>query len=132
MSCRLSRLFMARFLVRIGVGAFALGENAGFRDLLQPIGKSGNSMNPVKFDHCVVHVSDWARSNAFYASARRGRFGAGTASPTGSATRSSICMDRAWRPCRSRAIRCVLATATCASNGRGRSQTRRRILSAAA
>lgn len=20
----------------------------------------------VKFDHCVVHVSDWARSNAFY------------------------------------------------------------------
>ena len=21
----------------------------------------------VKFDHCVVHVSDWARSNAFYA-----------------------------------------------------------------
>lgn len=22
---------------------------------------------PVKFDHCVVHVSDWARSNAFYA-----------------------------------------------------------------
>ena len=22
---------------------------------------------PVKFDHCVVHVSDWERSNAFYA-----------------------------------------------------------------
>jgi catechol 2,3-dioxygenase-like lactoylglutathione lyase family enzyme len=22
---------------------------------------------PVKFDHCVVHVSDWQRSNAFYA-----------------------------------------------------------------
>ena len=22
---------------------------------------------PVKFDHCVVHVSAWARSNAFYA-----------------------------------------------------------------
>jgi catechol 2,3-dioxygenase-like lactoylglutathione lyase family enzyme len=21
---------------------------------------------PVTFDHCVVHVSDWARSNAFY------------------------------------------------------------------
>ena len=21
---------------------------------------------PVKFDHCVVHVSDWQRSNAFY------------------------------------------------------------------
>jgi catechol 2,3-dioxygenase-like lactoylglutathione lyase family enzyme len=23
-------------------------------------------MLPVKFDHCVVHVSDWDRSNAFY------------------------------------------------------------------
>ena len=21
---------------------------------------------PVSFDHCVIHVSDWARSNAFY------------------------------------------------------------------
>lgn len=21
---------------------------------------------PVTFDHCVIHVSDWARSNAFY------------------------------------------------------------------
>jgi catechol 2,3-dioxygenase-like lactoylglutathione lyase family enzyme len=21
---------------------------------------------PVKFDHCVIHVSDWQRSNAFY------------------------------------------------------------------
>ncbi|AGT10649.1 VOC family protein [Paracoccus aminophilus] len=24
-------------------------------------------MSKVRFDHCVVHVSDWARSNAFYA-----------------------------------------------------------------
>jgi catechol 2,3-dioxygenase-like lactoylglutathione lyase family enzyme len=23
-------------------------------------------MVSVKFDHCVIHVSDWARSNAFY------------------------------------------------------------------
>jgi catechol 2,3-dioxygenase-like lactoylglutathione lyase family enzyme len=23
---------------------------------------------PVKLDHCVIHVSDWGRSNAFYAS----------------------------------------------------------------
>jgi catechol 2,3-dioxygenase-like lactoylglutathione lyase family enzyme len=23
-------------------------------------------MTPVSFDHCVVHVSDWERSNAFY------------------------------------------------------------------
>ena len=21
---------------------------------------------PIKFDHCVIHVSDWERSNAFY------------------------------------------------------------------
>jgi catechol 2,3-dioxygenase-like lactoylglutathione lyase family enzyme len=21
---------------------------------------------PVSFDHCVIHVSDWERSNAFY------------------------------------------------------------------
>ena len=21
---------------------------------------------PVKLDHCVIHVSDWERSNAFY------------------------------------------------------------------
>jgi catechol 2,3-dioxygenase-like lactoylglutathione lyase family enzyme len=21
---------------------------------------------PISFDHCVIHVSDWARSNAFY------------------------------------------------------------------
>jgi catechol 2,3-dioxygenase-like lactoylglutathione lyase family enzyme len=24
------------------------------------------SPNPVRFDHCVVHVSDWERSNRFY------------------------------------------------------------------
>ncbi len=23
---------------------------------------------PVKFDHCVIHVRDWERSNAFYVS----------------------------------------------------------------
>lgn len=23
--------------------------------------------NGIKFDHCVIHVSDWSRSNAFYA-----------------------------------------------------------------
>jgi catechol 2,3-dioxygenase-like lactoylglutathione lyase family enzyme len=22
--------------------------------------------SPIKLDHCVIHVSDWARSNAFY------------------------------------------------------------------
>lgn len=24
-------------------------------------------MTAISFDHCVIHVSDWARSNAFYA-----------------------------------------------------------------
>ena len=23
-------------------------------------------MSAIRFDHCVIHVSDWARSNAFY------------------------------------------------------------------
>lgn len=23
-------------------------------------------LNKIKFDHCVIHVSDWERSNAFY------------------------------------------------------------------
>lgn len=26
-----------------------------------------NSLVPVKLDHCVIHVSDWERSNRFYA-----------------------------------------------------------------
>jgi catechol 2,3-dioxygenase-like lactoylglutathione lyase family enzyme len=25
-----------------------------------------NAMLPTKLDHCVIHVSDWERSNAFY------------------------------------------------------------------
>ena len=43
----------------------------------------------VKLDHCVVHVSDWARSNAFYSGVLGAEIiprGAGFA--YGSATRS--------------------------------------------
>ena len=78
---------------------------------------------PVTFDHCVVHVSEWERSNAFY----RDVLGAELiAAPAGWAyrfgPRSSICMARVsirprWRGCRSSP-----ATAISASNGTGRSR----------
>ena len=66
-----------------------------------------------QLDHCVIHVSDWERSNAFY----RDVLGAElvrrpTAGPTGSARRSSICMARASRRPRWRGCRCSPATAT--------------------
>src|SRR6266852_9024412 len=36
-------------------------------DLEQLCSIEDNSMAlPITFDHCVVHVSDWERSNAFY------------------------------------------------------------------
>jgi catechol 2,3-dioxygenase-like lactoylglutathione lyase family enzyme len=31
----------------------------------------------VRLDHCVVHVSDWERSNAFYRDVLGAEFGAG-------------------------------------------------------
>src|SRR5215470_6834437 len=37
---------------------FGLARAAGRRGVPMPL--------PVTFDHCVVHVSDWERSNAFY------------------------------------------------------------------
>ena len=89
---------------------------------------------PVTFDHCVMHVSDWERSNAFYRDVlgaelvRRPqgwayRFGASAAQsaraglPTGRGGAAS-------GPARQQ--RSVL------SNGTGRSRTRSRISSAAA
>jgi catechol 2,3-dioxygenase-like lactoylglutathione lyase family enzyme len=34
---------------------------------MYPVPIAGGSMTlPIKLDHCVVHVSDWERSNAFY------------------------------------------------------------------
>src|SRR5262249_15542810 len=59
-------------------------------------------------------------------------FGARRAGPTGSAPRSSICMDRAFIRPRWRAFRSSLATATSASNGMGRLPTPSSTLSAAA
>ncbi len=42
---------------------------------------------PVKFDHCVVHVSDWERSNAFYRDVLGAELvGGRRAGPTASAT----------------------------------------------
>ena len=54
---------------------------------------------PITFDHCVMHVADWERSNAFYRDVlgaelvRRRRAG-----PTVSDRRSSICTGRAFHP----------------------------------
>src|ERR1700688_1905999 len=72
---------------------------------------------PVTFDHCVVHVSDWDRSNAFYRDVlgaeliRRAqgwayRFGAAQLNLHGPGVRPR------WHACP-----CNPETATCASNG---------------
>ena len=54
---------------------------------------------PVTFDHCVVHVSDWERSNAFYRDVLGAELFAGRrAGPTASAPRSSICTGPAFIP----------------------------------
>src|SRR5215469_182362 len=57
--------------------SFGLGEksgtghvrqnNANRRRCTKPFARRIRSMSlPVKFDHCVVHVTDWERSNQFY------------------------------------------------------------------
>ena len=49
-------------------------------------------MLPVTLDHCVIHVTDWERSNAFYTRVlgaeliERGRPGSPIASATASST----------------------------------------------
>ena len=85
---------------------------------------------PITFDHCVVHVSDWERSNAFYRDVlgaelvRRPqgwayRFGDTAAQ----SARAGISPRRGGAACR-----CSPATAICASNGTGRSPTPSRHL----
>ena len=54
-------------------------------------------MVPTKLDHCVIHVSDWDRSNKFYdevmgAELVQRPHGLGLSA---SATSSSMCMGRA-------------------------------------
>lgn len=54
------------------------------------------TMLPTKLDHCVIHVTDWERSNAFYTTV----LGAAlvtrpTVTPIASATSSSTCMGPA-------------------------------------
>jgi catechol 2,3-dioxygenase-like lactoylglutathione lyase family enzyme len=83
-------------------------------------------MTPVKLDHCVVHVSDWVRSNDFYARVLGAEVlerGAGFAYRFGDTQLNSPASTRS----RSRATRCARATATCASSGRVRLRKRPRI-----
>ena len=52
----------------------------------------------VTLDHCVVHVSDWDRSNAFYRTVLGARWcHSAPGSPTASAARSSTCRARRRR-----------------------------------
>ena len=78
---------------------------------------------PIAFDHCVVHVSDWERSNAFYRDVLGAELGARArrAGPIASAPSSSTCTGRAFIPPRWRAFRSSPATAISASDGTGRS-----------
>jgi catechol 2,3-dioxygenase-like lactoylglutathione lyase family enzyme len=41
---------------------------------------------PVKLDHCVIHVSDWERSNAFYRDVIGAEVPTGSAMPSSTAT----------------------------------------------
>ena len=74
---------------------------------------------PTKLDHCVIHVSDWERSNAFYRELWvRSWCNGRPAGPTGSATNSSTCTARVSTRRRLPACQCSPATAICASNGK--------------
>jgi hypothetical protein len=95
-------------------------------------GEGVERMVPVKLDHCVIHVTEWERSNAFYTKVLGAELIERPVGYAGSATGSSTSMAPAsprprWRACRSRR-----ATAICASNGLARSPTPLRTSSAAA
>ncbi len=82
-------------------------------------------MLPVTLDHCVIHVTDWERSNAFYTKV----LGAELISrPVGyaivSATGSSMFMAPASSPRKWRGSRSRLTTAIFVLNGAVRSQMR--------
>ena len=77
---------------------------------------------PVKLDHCVIHVSDWQRSNAFYRDVIGAQVvprGAGFAYRFGDTQLN--CHGPGVNPIRSRGSRCSPATAMSASNGTDRS-----------
>ncbi len=77
-------------------------------------------MVPTKLDHCVIHVSDWERSNKFYrrSDGRRIRRRGRRALPIASATSNSTCMGRASSRPRWRGCQCSRAIPICASSGR--------------
>ena len=76
-------------------------------------------------DHCVIHVSDWERSNAFYRDVMgaelvraAGRLGLSLRRQAAQRARAGRQARPRWRGCR-----CSRATAIFASSGRGRSRT---------
>jgi catechol 2,3-dioxygenase-like lactoylglutathione lyase family enzyme len=52
-------------------------------------------MVPTKLDHCVIHVTDWERSNAFYTTVLGAELVARPDTPIALATNSSTCMGQA-------------------------------------
>ena len=91
--------------------------------------EQGRMPLPTKLDHCVIHVSDWERSNAFYRDVmgaelvqRDGRLGLPVRRQAAQRARRRRAARPRWRGCR-----CSPATAICASNGWGRSRTPSRI-----
>ena len=86
-------------------------------------------MVPTKLDHCVIHVSDWERSNKFYEKVIGAEL---VQRPHGWAYRLGDKQLNVHGPGvslpRLRACRFSPATATCVSNGRGPSTTQLRTL----
>jgi predicted enzyme related to lactoylglutathione lyase len=74
----------------------------------------------VRLDHCVIHVSDWERSNAFYTNVLGAELvqAGGPGGRTVSATSSSTCTAPASKRTRSPACPCRREVATSALCGR--------------
>jgi Glyoxalase/Bleomycin resistance protein/Dioxygenase superfamily len=80
---------------------------------------------PTRLDHCVIHVSDWERSNAFYTTVMGAELVSGRpVTPIGSATSNSMSMGRACGRPRSPASPWRRAIAICVLNGADRSRRR--------
>jgi len=79
----------------------------------------------IRLDHCVIHVSNWERSNVFYRDvmgAELVKVGAGPVGHTGSGIHNSIVTARTWMVTRWRNSRSCLGAATCALSGPARSE----------
>ena len=83
---------------------------------------------PTKLDHCVIHVSDWERSNKFYTQVMGAEL---VTRPVGFAYRFGDKQLNVHgpgvKPAEVAINRCSRAIPISASNGAGRSRTRSRI-----